>query len=487
MTNQINSSFSKISHRQFHTAIIGAGIGGLIAALELANKGFKVVVLEKHSLVGGYLTSFKRKGFIFDAGANFITGADNAYTPVGNMFKNYGIQAKYVKIEYERFHFGNDEYKVIYNEMEFKNVLTNISPADEYGISEFFRLCRKVYASHSRKGMQSERLRSLIETNYQNIIDNLINNRCVKALLSSEWSYAGLPPSKLSGIIMCMLMHEMMNFGVYQIFGGVQNLSNAIAKKIIEFGGEIYTGSSVEKIIINDKRIKGVLIDGKEIEAKYVVSNADALKTYHELIGDKYLGKSFITTLNTMKESISAFIMYLGVTINNADAEKINGWYYTGLELNDTKNNIPIVISVPSLRDSCLAPPGNHVIIIRLIPDLMVNISTNESKEELKNFSIDTLDHIGQRMGLDYKLSDRIVVKESADSKTFLRYTGNSRGAMYGWEKSPQQLKLLDKMSTELIGFHHVGHWATVGSGLSASIASGILVGRKICNESLIS
>ncbi len=52
---------------EYDVIIIGAGIGGLTCGCYLAKAGMKVLIVEQHSKVGGCCTSFKRKGFTFDA------------------------------------------------------------------------------------------------------------------------------------------------------------------------------------------------------------------------------------------------------------------------------------------------------------------------------------------------------------------------------------------------------------------------------------
>ncbi len=60
--------------KTYDVIVIGAGMGGLTAAALLAKKGLKTLLLEKEDQVGGYVVSFKRHGFIFDATGAFVGG-----------------------------------------------------------------------------------------------------------------------------------------------------------------------------------------------------------------------------------------------------------------------------------------------------------------------------------------------------------------------------------------------------------------------------
>ena len=63
-----------MANNQYDVIVVGSGAGGLGASLILAKAGLKTLLLEKHSQVGGYITSFRRKGFSFDPGAAILSG-----------------------------------------------------------------------------------------------------------------------------------------------------------------------------------------------------------------------------------------------------------------------------------------------------------------------------------------------------------------------------------------------------------------------------
>ena len=61
---------------RYGVIVIGAGVGGLTCGAFLAKEGLSVLVTEQHSKPGGYCTSFRRKGFTFDAGTDLVVGAE---------------------------------------------------------------------------------------------------------------------------------------------------------------------------------------------------------------------------------------------------------------------------------------------------------------------------------------------------------------------------------------------------------------------------
>ena len=82
----------------YDVVIIGTGIGGLTAGAFLAKSGLKVLLLEKGAQPGGYVVSFRRKGFTFDATGVFVGGCE----PGGEfdtLLREVGVQLEFKKID----------------------------------------------------------------------------------------------------------------------------------------------------------------------------------------------------------------------------------------------------------------------------------------------------------------------------------------------------------------------------------------------------
>ena len=92
----------QISHR---VDLIGAGIGGLIAANLLAKKGLKVLLVEQHYVVGGYCSTFQRKGYTFDAASHFYPLLGDGETMTGRLLSEIGCETKWAKMDpVDQFH-----------------------------------------------------------------------------------------------------------------------------------------------------------------------------------------------------------------------------------------------------------------------------------------------------------------------------------------------------------------------------------------------
>lgn len=97
--------FGRQYPEQADVILIGAGIGGLFCANLLAEEGLRVLVLERHSVVGGYCSGFRRKGFLFDAASHFYPLLGNPNTLTGKIVDRLGIPTEWVKMDpVDQFH-----------------------------------------------------------------------------------------------------------------------------------------------------------------------------------------------------------------------------------------------------------------------------------------------------------------------------------------------------------------------------------------------
>jgi phytoene dehydrogenase-like protein len=78
----------------YDAAVIGAGVGGLICGNLLARAGLRVLLIEQHTVVGGYCSTFTRKGFTFDAASHFYPLLGNRATITGRLFADLGIETE---------------------------------------------------------------------------------------------------------------------------------------------------------------------------------------------------------------------------------------------------------------------------------------------------------------------------------------------------------------------------------------------------------
>ncbi|HUP42471.1 MAG TPA: NAD(P)-binding protein, partial [Thermoanaerobaculia bacterium] len=90
----------------YDAVVVGAGIGGLVAANLLARDGLAVLLVEQHYMAGGFCSTFRRGGYTFDAATHFYPLLGNRETLTGRLLVELGIETGWVKMDpVDTFHF----------------------------------------------------------------------------------------------------------------------------------------------------------------------------------------------------------------------------------------------------------------------------------------------------------------------------------------------------------------------------------------------
>lgn len=481
MTYAINDiSFNKSEiQSNYDVIIIGSGIGGLICGTFLAKNGKKVLIIERHSIPGGYCTSFKRKGFVFDAAVHHIGGCGK-WSIVGRCFKELGIDINFVQLDpMDSINFPSFSIDIPAELDDYTNLLKQRYPAESENITSFFKEFIGLYRSTVSAG-KGKMLIKYQDLTYKEMLDKFFGNEQLKMILAAQWGYIGLPPQKVSAIGMCQMLVNYLKDGAYYPLGSTQNFTNTITQKFIDYGGQIMLSSEVSKLNVKDIYAKSVITNkGKGFFADVFVSNIDPRLTFSKLIDKKDVDSAYLHKIESMKESGSFFLLYLGLD-KDLDLKILKrGFYHTSEDINFS-NNGWFYISVPTKVDPNLAPDEKQIITVAVSLKEDYDDIGNwvEFKEKMKNYTIKYLETIIPN------IQDHIEVIETATPKTLNRYTLNSKGAAYGWAVTADQTwsnRL--QHETPFKNLFLAGHWTNPGPGICAVVSSGWRVANLILNN----
>ncbi len=464
---------------KYDVIVLGAGIAGLICGTFLAKQGKKVLIIEQHSIPGGYCTSFKRKGFIFDAAVHHIGGCGK-WSVVGRCLKELDININFLRLDpMDSIHFPSFSVEIPADIDDYVDLLKERFPSESKKISlffkEFIRLYRATFSTD-----EHEMLIKYQDLTYKEMLENFFTDEQLKMTLSAQWGYIGSPPHEVSAIGMCQMLVNYLKDGAYFPVGGTQNFADAITQKFIDYGGHIMLSSSVETISTDSNIIKGVTTNkGGEIMADTFVSNIDPKQTFLRLLDKNTVDSSFLHRIENMKESVSFFLLYLGLD-NRVDLKKLKrGFYHTSNNLSASDSDW-FYISVPTEVDSSLAPDNKQII--------SVVVSSRDSYDDIDNW--DTYKDKMKKYTLNYlenfvpDIQNHIVVTDAATPKTLYRYTHNSKGAAYGGAVTVDQT-WSNRLphTTPFKNLFLAGHWTNPGPGICAVVSSGWRVANMILNN----
>jgi all-trans-retinol 13,14-reductase len=483
---------------KYDVVVIGAGIGGLTCGAFLAKKGLSVLVAEQHTEPGGYCTSFQRKGFTFDAGIEFIVGAEKggmlAVTLEELGLKN---EIEFIELTPPTRIIGKD-YDVPFTPLErLADELKRMFPKEGPNIDAFVQDCRYVTSqlmalaepapdlldSKGKMGLmikflfKSPKLRKYGGKSFRQALLESFKDPKLIAILGSAPDHS---PTWAASSQMLVMGYP----GFQYPKGGFQALTNVLKSGLLRYGGELALKTMATSIFIDEGRAAGIqLSDGTIISSRYVVSNVDGRQTFLKLIGEQHLSPKFVRELKETQLGTSFFLVSLGVDMD-LRAMGFNGTtivYNRSDSIDEIYGGDPekcsLWIMMHSLREPSQALEGKATMqIIAPFPYSYLDHWKRETdgtrgkeyvslKEEIANKLINSAEMIVS------SLSKHIVCKDIATPLTFERYTLNSEGAGHGWFPAPGA-KLRSQI-TPIKNLYQAGHWTFPGFGIFAVALSG--------------
>jgi phytoene dehydrogenase-like protein len=252
----------------------------------------------------------------------------------------------------------------------------------------------------------------------------------------------------------------------------MQSLSDALAERLTELGGELRLSCPVKKIRVTDGKVEGVVLEKAGfIPSKYVISNCDSRQTFLKLLGNKIVGQDFLESINAMIPSLSGFILYLGVDrhLKNMPYPGTNLWYLSHYNLDDAFSSIKTG-NFKSIDGYVMhiAPDKKTVFAFMHAPFKNKRYWTLH-KMRLQNLLIKKIETESIA-----DLTKHIVYKDAATPLTLRRYTLNYQGAAYGWASVPSQLAVPNfKKPSFVKNLYLTGHWTTHGLGIPGVVYVG--------------
>lgn len=375
---------------EYDALIIGAGIGGLTCGALLAKNGLKTLVVEQHSKPGGYVTSFKRKGFTFDVPHVLSGGAKDA--PIERIISYLGLNLELIESEsIQKFIYPDHTIRTYRNIERCKEELTQHFPAERENIDRYFQTLQRIWDDVTEtlpyRPRPSDWIRVLLKwpiiakysrKTFKDLLDAHFTDPKLKVILATPWVYRGLPSSRVSALDMAVMLMSFHSGGAWYPKGGYQVMAGEFAKGLENHGGTLALRSLVTKVLMRDERAVGVeLEDGRRIKAKYTISNADSRLTFLKLIGEEHLPSKLAKRVKRQEMSKSGFVVHLGVDMDLTGLDLKYGMVfyipsYEAMEedfrvaemgeiITDVED-IGFSMSVTTVKDpdSGLAPEGQH-------------------------------------------------------------------------------------------------------------------------------
>ncbi|MCM1053003.1 MAG: FAD-dependent oxidoreductase [Ruminococcus sp.] len=487
--------------------VIGAGIGGLSAGLNLAVNNRKVLLLEKNSLPGGLVTTFKRGRFEFDVSLYdlYNYGDENHVGVIQRLFKKFGLNIEPQVIPFNTRIKALDEKEDFDIKGDFEEMaalLEELHNGSLESIKEFIRITKEV---HDALG-EIEKGNTDLENDYPNFYKFVDKNAsdALTALkmpketinrLSYLWIELGSPLNKLSFIDFAEFMYKIIFKKVTYLPSGSLDLTIKMVKKFQNKGGKIYYNSYVIEIKEEKDYISVLTKDGKEYKAKHIICNPSSRYALKNLI--KNPDKEALRRENARTLSTNGVVVYLGL---NASHEELNLNYYKYYQFNtlDSKENVKKMVNfnhntweaiVPNVVNEEISPRNTTILILKT--SYFGDPFAKVSKDNYYRTKMDIADGLIKQFeeAFDLDIKEYIEEIEVATPYTISRFTNNENGNMLGYRRLGYDNsinRLLNYEEECLPNISFVGGSSIFGGGVDNAFYSGYYITNKLLERSEI-
>ncbi|KOY85116.1 phytoene dehydrogenase [bacterium 336/3] len=482
--------------------VIGAGFAGLSAATTLADKGYKVTLLEKNESAGGRARVFKAEGFTFDMGPSWYWMPD--------VFERYFARFGKKVEDYYKLIRLSPSYRVCFGENDFVDIPSDLNElyalfeSYEKGSSQKLQELLKDSAYKYEVGINKlvykpslsvwefVDIKLLIDMIRMNIFESFhkyarkyFKNEKLLKLIEFPILFLGAIPQNTPALY-SLMNYADISLGTWYPIGGMHKIVDGMVSLAQEKGVKILYNQEVKKIKVIDGQAKQVITDTDTFEVDAVVAGAD-----YEHIDQKVLEKPYQSYSKDYWDkrvmSPSSLIFYLGLNKKLENVKHHTLFFDEDFSLHSheiyTDPKWPskplFYTSIPSQTDPSVASEGTENLFI-LIPVAVGLDDSEETREYYYNLVMDRFEKlIGQN------IREAVIYKRSYAHKDFSNDYHSFRGNAYGLANTLMQTAVLKPSlkSKKVKNLYFTGQLTVPGPGVPPSLISGQVVAEEIAKK----
>lgn len=487
--------------------IIGGGVAGLTAGIYAQKAGFESEIYEKHSVMGGQCTGWKRKGFYIDNCITWMTCGDPKF-PVYKMWKEVGFFAdkdgnEIACRQHDAFYTSelNGEKITLWRDLDrAQKEMIELSPQDKKAIKKFFkyvRLCTNLQVPF-KAPLDMMNLRELIELGIPIIPVGLTMKKYKTTSLADlaeqfkhpllKKMFTDYLPKNYLAYIFISAYATLASGGGGVPDGGSSKVIERMEEIYKAKGGKIFTNSPVEKIEIQNEHCPAIILEnGQKISGDFIIPTCDPHFLFEKLLDEKYMPAALKAAYadNVAHELGSTFQVayeYDGETdeIGRRTFFDCSGFDLAGerrTRLNMKNYNL----------DPVSAPKGKSLIQVKILQNenqylYWENLYKNDKDEynrQKQKAAADILKLLEERVP---SAKGKMKVLDIWTPYTYTRYTNAYRGVYMSFIITKKSKKLFNIPAT-LNGIDNVflaGQWLCMPGGLPMAMTSGKFAVQRI-------
>jgi phytoene desaturase len=484
--------------------IIGAGIGGLTAAIHLAKQGLHVTVFEKNARPGGRVDRLQRQGHHFDTGPTLLVMPllyESEFAALGTSMDEM-LELQQVDPTYHLVFDDGSQLALTSNMNALREQLEHIEPGSFQGLLRYLDEGRRHYHlgieklvnPDFRKATDFFKLKNFpllyqvkpLVKHYSNMSAYFDEPR-LKAAFTFQDVYMGLSPYEAPATFSMMPYTELAH-GVWYPKGGMYQIVEALMDLAREAGVEFVFNTSVDEISVNGKRARGVrLEDGQFLEPDVILANADLPYVYQHLLPQDERAKrvarkryscstvSFFWGMDKVYKNLGPHTLFLADDYRQNFDSIIDD---LGLPANPS-----LYVHAPARLDPSMAPQGQDT-LIGIVP--VGHMSGNGSQDwmTIRNRARQEVFRRLRTLGI-HDFEDHIKFEMNFTPLSWRKRYNLMKGSTHGLCHNLMQLGYFrpDNRHPDYHNLYFTGASTRPGTGLPTTMVSGRLSARRIMDD----
>jgi phytoene desaturase len=485
--------------------VVGAGPGGLAAAMLLARRGFDVDVFEKADHIGGRNAELTLGDYRFDIGPTFLMMKyilDELFEQCGRSIADY-LDCRLLDPMY-RLYFPGKSMLVRARPDDMRAEIEKAFPGEGSGLDRFLSAesirFQKLYPCLQREygsplDFLSQTLLSALPhiavgRSLYDVLSTYFESEELRLAFTFQSKYLGMSPWDCPGLF-AMIPYTEHAHGIYHVMGGLCRISESFAQVACEEGAKIHTSSPVSQILLDNRKACGVqLASGEIISCDDVVINADFGYAMSTLFPENSLNKYKPALLAKREFSCSTFMLYLGLDRAYPEAEHhmiVFARDYKKCLEDITKNkrisdDLSVYIRNAAPLDPSCAPPGHSALyILAPVPNNTSTIDWNEHKAAFRDRILQLVEERTPCKDLRRHICEELILTPADWEKRMSVFLGATFNMTHGWN---QMLYFRPhNQFEEFDNTYLVGGGTHPGSGLPTIFESARISSNLICGK----
>jgi len=468
----------------------------------LAKAGYDVHVYEKNSQLGGRAGKLEVNGFTFDTGPSWylMPAVFTQYFKLFGVDINKELAIKRLNPGYKVFFESHDPITVNGDVKKDSPQFEAIEPGSGKRLEsyvkegdEIYQMALKhfLYTNFSHPGdlvnrevlSKSPMMTKLLLTTIHSRVQKFVTAKQLQQILEYPMVFLGTSPFQAPAMYSLMSALDFKE-GVYYPARGMYSIIELLQKIGQKHGVTYHLNSDISRITHTNSTATGIIVDGKEIAADIIISNADLHHTETKLLDQP--AQSYPASFWKKKESgISALLLYIGVKGSLPQMEHhnllfVDKWRENFADIYQNKTiptSASIYVSRTSATDKSTAPKGHENVFVLVPLPTGIELTAASQDKLVKRFIQQVADGINAP-----DLADRIVTLETFGPNDFEAKYNSWEGTALGMSHLLKQSAMwrTPNKSKKLKNLYYVGASTVPGIGLPMCLISAELVYKRI-------